>query len=449
MYAKRYSLALCAAVAAFSCGMDALALTRGTLRLIPQQYDINSPAYGFAKKELEELESMCGPGVFKGSEAQNRCAFQVELDEVFFTPPEMKTGLLQDPEWAYRDGVTWFTPASLDVPDNYDLRTLMKNGVPEIKKQNCGDCWAWATHHGLEIARAVHDQEVFDHSIQSVLSCSKAGSCGGGYMRAVDFLKKGLPLEADFPYAGSDKSCKYSSTQLSTGWTPKVQDTPYIGSSLTFSRAQRDSDGTYREGTKVQNIMAAMHQWQSPVVVTVAAYSISGNGIYDACSSINSGGNHMVAISGWEVVNGKRVAHVWNSWGKSHGLNGVSRIQWECGDGRLNRGLGVSAKIVQYRPPCSPPDAAQTGMHEVLAGGSVQIGAAQSPGTTCSWAPTTGLANPNSCVTVATPSQTTEYHLTASNACGTSSSMTLVHVWGRDGKSKTMLTPHGEIAYRH
>ena len=209
----------------------------------------------------------------------------------------------------------------------------------------------------------------------------------------------------------------------------------------------RDADGTYREGTKVKAIMAAMHQWQSPVVVTVAAYNISGNGIYNSCSAINDGGDHMVAISGWEMVNGKRIAHDWNSWGKSHGLDGISRIQWECGDGRLNRGLGSSAKIVQYRPPCTPPNAAQVGMHEVLAGKEVQIGAAQSAGTTCSWTPTDGLANPNACVTAAKPSQSTEYHLTATNTCGKSSSMTLVHVWGRDGKSKTFLTPHGEIAY--
>jgi len=432
-------------------------LTPEVLRMVPNQYNLNSPQYRFAKKELEETVRMCGPGVVEGAVGrdgaalENTCGYQVRLDDLFFTPLKDKTGLLPDPNWAYADGVTWVEAPPQDIPDKLDLRDLMKNGIPDLRTQNCGDCWAWATHHGLELARAIHDQTVFDHSIQTVLSCSKAGSCGGGYMKAVDFLLNGLPMESEFPYAGSDKSCKFNSSQINTGWTGKVIATPYVGSSLTYSRFMRDADGNFREGTKVQAMMAAMNQWKSPLVVTVAAYSISGSGIYDSCSSINSGGNHMVAISGFETVNGKRIAQVWNSWGKSHGENGVSRIQWECGDGRLNRGLGTSAKIVQYKPACTPPDAAQPFLHEIAAGGSVQIGVAQSEGTKCVWQPSEGLADPNACVTMAKPSQSTEYHLTATNACGTSSSMTLVDVWLRNAVAnakKMILTPFGEVPFQ-
>lgn len=437
-------------LAAFSFASQSSALIPQIQHLVPAQYDLKSPRYAFAKKELESAIDMCGPGVVEGTVGlENRCSYQIRLDSMFFTPPEMKTGLIQDKNWAYQDGVYWFEPANLDVPENFDLRDLMPNGQPVIKTQNCGDCWAWATHHGLEIARAVHDKVALDLSIQTVLSCSHEGSCGGGYMSAVDFLLHGLPLESEFPYAGSDKSCKYSSSQISTGWDGKIIASPYIGNSLTFSQAMRDSDGSYREGTKVQAMMAAMYQWKSPLVVTVDAYSISGAGIYNSCSAINSGGNHMVDIVGFEMVNGKRVAHVWNSWGQDHGDKGVSRIQWECGDGRLNRGLGVSAKIVQYKQPCTPPNAAQTFLHEIPSGQGVQIGVAQSADTTCSWAPTEGLADPHNCVTTAKPTQSTEYHLTATNACGTSSSMTLVDVWqtGVRAENKILLTPHGEVPF--
>lgn len=444
------TISLCALALFWSCfAIGQSKLTPSVLNLIPQKYNIQGAEFSDARKELEELIDLCGAGVIEGSSEVNRCSYTVKLDELFFEPQSRKTGLLHDKDWAYRDGVTFFeTNLEMSVPDNFDLRDLMKNGQPEIRKQQCGDCWAWSTHHGLEIARAVHDQKVYDHSIQTVLSCSKAGSCNGGYMKAVDFLVRGLPLEPEFPYAGSDKACKFSSTNLQSGWDGKIIAAPYIGNSLSYSRANRLKDGSYRDGTKVNKMMEAMFAWNSPLVVTVASYSISGPGVYDSCSAINSGGNHMVAIVGWEMWNGKRVAHVWNSHGQGHGEKGVSRIVWECGSGKLNRGLGVSAKIVQYKTPCTPPDASQTYLHEVAAGQSVQIGAPQAAGVQCTWLPTEGLSNPNSCVTTAKPDASTEYHLTAQNACGKSSSMTLVHVWNqRTGEGEKVITPFGVASY--
>ncbi len=431
-------------------------LTAEVLSQVPQKYDIQSKKYRYAKEELEELVGNCGPGVVAGatsrtgSASTNRCSFQVKLDDLFFRAPEEKTGFLPDPDWAFGDGVTFVEPKVGELPDSFDLRDLMKGGQPELKKQNCGDCWAWATHHGLELARAVHDSVAVDHSVQSVLSCSGEGSCRGGYMSAVDFLRHGLPHEVDFPYAGRDTKCKYSSSDMAAGWDAKTIGTPYVGNSLTHSRANHLATGIFREGNKVQQMMAAIYQWKSPLVVTVAAYSMSGSGIYDSCSAINSDGNHMVVITGWDTVDGKRIAHVWNSWGKSHGNNGVSRIQWECGEGRLNRGLGQLAKIVQYRPACTPPDANQDYLHEIMQGQSVAIGTAQAPGATCSWLPTQGLSDPNSCVTSASPQLSTEYHLSVQNPCGTSSSMTLVYVWGvnRNAKVEKVRTVFGDAVYK-
>lgn len=411
-----------------------------------------NPVLESTKSEVLELVRLCGPGVFRGIRSpngdtyRNNCSYQVDLDSLFFTPLKDKTGLLHDPNWAYQDGVTFYE-ANVEraVPDNFDLRDLMKNGIPDIRRQQCGDCWAWSTHHGLEIARAVHEQQALDHSSQSVLSCSKKGSCNGGYMSAVDFLIHGLPFEPEFPYTGKDSPCKYSSSQISQGWTGKIIASPNVGTSLEHSLYFQHFP-MKREGTKVSSMMEAMVQWNSPLVVTVSSYSISGPGVYDSCSNINSGGNHMVAIVGWEIWNGKRVAHVWNSHGKEHGENGVSRIVWECGDGKLNRGLGVSAKIVQYKAPCSAPNAEQVYFHNLAAGGNVQIGKAQIDALTrCTWTPTDGLANPDQCVTQASPTRTTEYHLTATNACGTSSSMTLVNVWSED--SGMVHTPFGDVPY--
>lgn len=418
--------------------------------LIPSSIEIDHPRYADAKKELEFAVKDCGPGVVEGASGPNACTYRIRLDDLFFTPLDEKTGLLHDDDWAYRDGETWYVAnETTEIPESYDLRSLMTHGVPDIKAQGCGDCWAWATHHGLELARAVHDFEVFDHSVQTVLSCSKHGSCGGGYMSAPTWLiKRGLPMEPEFSYTGGkDTKCKFSSDEMTKGWTGAIWDAPNVGKSLRYSRYFAKNPKAVREGTKVQEMMAAMVQAKSPLVVTVAAYSISGNGIYNSCSSINSGGNHMVAISGFEMSGGKRIAHVWNSWGKSHGLNGVSRIQWECGDGKLNRGLGYSARVIQYRVPCAPPRITTSkGTMAVDKGQAVKIGNKMDAGTTCRWLPTVGLSDPTSCETWASPNLSTEYHLQASNTCGTTSAMRTVRVFtGGEPVSDKLLTPYGTI----
>lgn len=410
----------------------------------------------WAQKEVDRHVQACGEGVIEGQSGENRCSYTVPVDAWLLKPTAEKTGLLHDDNWPYEKGVVMYQPPEIkaeDLPESFDLRDLMTGGQPKIKTQNCGDCWAWSTHHALEIARAVHDLEVVDNSVQTVLSCSGAGSCNGGYMSAPQFLVgRGLPLESDFPYAGYDKRCPFNTSSMKTGWEGKVMDAPYIGSSLNYSRAVYPQEN-YADGNKVTNMMKAMYQWKAPLVVTVAAYS-AGPGIVDSCSSINSQGNHMVAIVGWETWKGKRVAHVWNSWGKNHGTDGVSKIVWECGSGKLNRGLGYEARVVQYKEPslgCDLPKAnVGNSQYSLRPGESIILGAAAYLNQTCKWTPSEGLKNPNACVTTATPSKTTEYHLQATNPCGTTSAMTLVEVATTTSSSKkkrTVLTPHGEVAY--
>jgi len=405
--------------------------------------------FPWAEQEVMEHIALCGVGVVEGQEGPNKCSYHIKVDDLMYQHPSLKTGLLHDPEFAFK-GASFYEPDDMkeeDIPDSFDLRDLMKNGVPDIRQQNCGDCWAWATHHGLEIVRAVHDQKNFDHSVQTVLSCSKHGSCNGGYMSAPDFLlNRGLPYEPDFSYQGKDARCKFSSDELAKGWEGKVISAPYIGKSSWHSRGAPE-----REGTKVKAMMEAMLKLKSPLVVTVAAYSSSG-GVVDSCSAINSGGNHMVAIVGWEMWKGKRVAHVWNSWGKSHGENGVSKIVWECGDGRLNRGLGVDARVYEYKgvnppDPCElPENVIEKPKHMMFLGSSVKLGRAPKKAQTCKWIPADGIDNPNSCETYASPNRSTEYHLEASNACGKVSGISQVDVYGPMGKlDDSVLTPFGII----
>lgn len=430
------------------CTKAAPELPATVINVVPKNYDLNDPLFAHAKLELMELVAACGPGIIEGVEGKNTCSYKVKVDSLFMKHPADKTGFIHEEGWAYKDNVEWISPKREALPDAFDLRDVAKNGLNVPKQQQCGDCWAWATHHGLEIARAVHDSVLVDYSAQSVLSCSGAGSCGGGSMDAVSFLMHGLPLESEYPYLGGVTGrCKYTDNEITAGWPPKPIGTPYIGNSMSYSRGLMAADGTFASRPGVQEMMAAIYQWKSPLVVTVSAYSVSGNGVVSNCSAVNSGGNHMVTIIGWDHEGGTLNAHVYNSWGSGHGLNGVSRIKWECGAGNLNRGLGVEARVVQYKPACIPPVVDLGAAKHVMFSGEgnfVKLGSVR-PDQKCEWTPSLGLSDPHSCMTYASPDKSTEYHLTATNDCASASAMTLVEVWGPKGKSPVLRTPAKDV----
>lgn len=343
-----------------------------------------------------------------------------------------ETGLIHDDSVFYEQPVYWVAaPVNAPIPAKWDVRDNMKATLPAPKNQNCGDCWAWATHHGLEIWTALNKGLVFDYSVQSVLSCSRAGSCGGGYMSAVTFLQKsGLPLESDFPYVGRDVKCKYSADELATGFGNKIIEAPYVGESFEKSRYWKLSGQFFESRDKISQIQQAMVQLNSPAVVTVSAYGSSSNEVVSKCSALNSGGNHMVDVIGWDDESGGPNAHVYNSWGTGHGEKGISRLKWNC-DGRLNRGLGVSARVIRgdAKPPCDPPANPNLKPEQVIfLGSKTEIGR-DIPNVKCVWSPVMGLKDPNACKTDASPEKSTEYHLEVSNECGKVTAMSYVRVF--------------------
>lgn len=406
-------------------------------------YDLEK--YPDTKEEILELISFCGPGVVEGA-GENKCGFYYPaVNEYVLRPINSKTGYIYDPKEPYKSGATFFEPKNEPVPASFNLIEQMVGGAPEIMKQRNNDCWACSTTQGFEVVRAVHDQKPIELSTQTVISCSGSGTAAhGGYMSAVGYLLNGLPIESDFPYIGKDIRCKYTKEEQS--WVPKVISAPYIGSSKGFSRFKK---GNF-DLTDIEMVKRAMYQFKGSAVVTVAAFNV-GKGVYDVSSQCNSGGNHMVNISGWEPYSSdksKTVAHVYNSWGNDFGEKGVGKILWNPKDGCLNRGLGVSARVIQYKSPCTPAVADIGFTHKIiLSGSSVKMGKKQE-NVQCSWSPTIGLSDPNSCETYATPEVSTEYHLSVKNNCGTSSAMALVEVYGPKGRiNDKLLTPFGETTF--
>lgn len=423
-------------------------------KLIQDVAPKNIDEYPWAKEELIEAVKMCGEGVVEGSDKPSSCSYKIKVDDLFLMHPNQKTGLLPMKKFT-GEGIQWVKPTQADIaalPEKWDMREVFPevNNVA-INRQVCGDCWSQSTTKGFELMIAAHDKKIVPLSVQTQISTCQPdyGDCGGGYMTAADFLVKvGNPLETQDPYKGSNSSCKFSSAELAKGFENKIKAAPWIGSSLMHSKGN-----TLRAVNSAEDIYAMMVKYKSPALVTVYAYDISGNGIYNSCSAINAGGNHMVDIVGYEKVDGKWVAHVWNSWGKSHGLNGVSRIQHECGAGKLNRGLGLEARVYDYAPLCPNQPDAFTGPDQTLIkynpGSSVVIGKDSKQNQSCSWLPSEGILgylDAGHCHPVVSPNISTEYHVTAKTECGEATSMVLVKVLSEHMKEdKSTLTPFGIV----
>lgn len=198
------------------------------------------------------------------------------------------------------------------LPAVLDWRDRDGNWVTGIRDQeNCGSCWAFATVGVLESLLKItkHMPGEVDLSEQTVLSCSGAGDCEGGYMgQASEFLRTtGTPREDCFPYSASDEACHPCG-----GWMGKT-------ARITSFREYGDASPAALE-TALQD---------APIAAYLEVYSDFYNyrsGVYERTAGATYKGGHGVVIVGYNDAD-----HYWickNSWGPNWGENGFFRIRW-------------------------------------------------------------------------------------------------------------------------
>lgn len=445
-------------------------ITKEVEKVIEKVAPVDMSLYPDAKLRLAEHLVACGEGVVENyvpdckpgepcPVPENRCGYTIKVDAHFLQPEVAQTGYEEDVELVRSNGSQWQAPTPEElaaVPTSWDFLTLGKASQVKINRQQCGDCWSQASTKALEYMAAAHLGKILDLSVQTQISrCSNHGSCGGGYMTAPDFLVEyGNPYESQDPYQGRNSSCAFSSQELSQGFETKPEAAPWVGRSLNYSRFYKQS---FR-GNTAREIQAMMVKHQSPAVVTIAAISQS-SGIIRRCSSINSGGNHMQVVVGWYQDGSDEIAKLNNSWGTSHGQGGFTHIKWECDqEGKLNRGIGRSARVYVMKPECPNQPNAEAGKDVQFVKTSpnhgVLIGHTAKNVQGCTWTPSAGLQYLTSdhCLAFASPDATTEYHLTARTECGEASSMVLVTPLGPmrqalswEKKGHRVITPLGEV----
>ncbi len=264
------------------------------------------------------------------------------------------------------------------APASLDWRSFNgMNYVTPVKNQgNCGSCWAFAAAACLESQILLGKDmpgATANVSEQALVSCSGAGSCGGGTISgASNYIRDvGLPVEACFPYTASDASCGEAcltcKTETATifGWHYATAVNPTV-------EAVKNALATY-----------------GPLVATMTVYGdfyYYRSGIYSYTSGTAQGG-HAVLIVGYDDPGQYFI--VKNSWGTSWGEQGYFRIAYS----QLNSVVYFARYTIAYEgwrgDPDNPPEPAcsyslsASGQTFPATGGEGSVGV--SAGSGCTW----------------------------------------------------------------
>lgn len=262
--------------------------------------------------------------------------FTVGQNEATQRPLEQLCGLVEPPDWKQSANFDAL-PARRDLPASWDWRGIA--GFPAVRNQaGCGSCWAFSAIGAMECALAREGGISADLSEQWLVSCTGAGSCGGGWhTTALDYLQcggqedpcggSGAILETSFPYVADDVPCECPYTH------PYCLDSWFVVGSV---------DGV----ASVDQIKQAIYD-HGPVSVCVYvndAFGAYTGGVFNACEYFWI--NHAVVLVGWDDNAGPE--GVWilrNSWGPSWGESGYMRIAYGCCQ------VGYATAYVNYLPP--------------------------------------------------------------------------------------------------
>ncbi len=190
--------------------------------------------------------------------------------------------------------------------------------VTPVKNQDgCGSCWAFATIGAFEGSYAIRNNSLIDSSEQDMLSCSGAGSCGGGWWAFPRLVSNGVARETAYPYTASDTPCNTAVARpfRAAAWG-------YVNPSATPT---------------VNELKSALCQ-HGPLAVALqatAAFQAYTSGVFN--ETVPAGAiNHGVTLVGWDDT--KNAWLIKNSWGTGWGMNGYMWLRYTSS----NVGIGAA-----------------------------------------------------------------------------------------------------------
>ena len=213
----------------------------------------------------------------------------------------------------------------------FDWRNLGK--VTPVKSQDgCGSCWAFAAEGAYEGSYAIRNGTLEDTSEQDPLSCSGAGSCGGGWWAGVfDWLiSHGDATEASYPYTATDSACNTGipAPYRAVTWGYVI---PSGGIPSVAQTKQALCD----------------HGPLAVAVLATPAFQAYTTGVFNEHDTTH-GINHGITLIGWNDSK-----HAWlikNSWNTGWGMAGYMWIDYNSNN--ITYGAAwVQAKNRFYRLP--------------------------------------------------------------------------------------------------
>jgi cathepsin L len=205
------------------------------------------------------------------------------------------------------------TVSTIKAPTSCDWRDKgIVNGVKD--QASCGSCWAFSVVQAQESQWALKNNKLYSLSEQNMVDCvtSCYGCNGGDEYLAYDYViasQGGLWMtENDYPYTGSDGTCKFDKSK------GICQIKSYIRPTTTGNEDELAA-GCAEKG--VVSIAIDASGWD---------FQMYSSGIYNPSSCSSSDLDHAVGLVGYGTESGTDYWIVRNSWGTSWGEKGYIRM---------------------------------------------------------------------------------------------------------------------------
>lgn len=183
--------------------------------------------------------------------------------------------------------------------------------TPVRNQDGCGSCWAFAAEGAYEGSYAIRNGTLEDTSEQDPLSCSGAGSCGGGWWAGVFnwLISHGDATEASYPYTATDSVCNTSIAA------------PYRAVAWAYVRP----DASIPSVTETKQALCDHGPLAVAVLATALFQAYTGPSVFNEHDTTH-GINHGITLIGWNDSK-----HAWlikNSWGTGWGMAGYMWIDY-------------------------------------------------------------------------------------------------------------------------
>jgi C1A family cysteine protease len=224
------------------------------------------------------------------------------------------------------DGKTASNNAPVSLPASVDWTT--QGVVTPVKNQgDCGSCWAFSATGSTECDYAIKNGVLNSLSEQQLVDCSFAEGnlgCDGGSMDAAfKYIIKdsGLCSETEYPYTGTDGTCKSSS--CGTKYNPLT----------SYTDVTKDSETSLETAAAAGCVSVAIEADQY-------AFQYYSSGVLTGLCGTSL--DHGVLVVGYGTDGSQEYWKVKNSWGTTWGEEGYVLICRACNKNGVEGECGIN-----------------------------------------------------------------------------------------------------------